>query len=88
MFRAVSLLRNLSLHGKVCLRDDIHAAFVYVIHLLPLSIIAWDTSSRINTRLSLIGWIRTFRGPRQPSVASIMQNLTYLINYHQITRSI
>ena len=35
-FRIVWLLRNLSLGGKLCLRDDKNSAFVSVHHPLPL----------------------------------------------------
>ena len=38
-FRAVWLLHNLTLDGKLCLCDDKNAAFVYLHHLLP-----WEAS--------------------------------------------
>ena len=56
-FRIVLLLRNLSLDGKLCLRDDKNTAFVKVHNPLPLqaSIENVILRGRISRKLFLIG---------------------------------
>ena len=55
MFRVVFLLRNLSLGGKLCLRDDKNIAFVQVHHSLQASIENVILRARISRMLFLIG---------------------------------
>ena len=68
-FRIVWLLRNLSLAGKLCLRDDNITAFVH--HPLPLQASMENVRlrARISRKLFLIDRIRILWGPCQPSVA-------------------
>ena len=57
MFRIVWLLLNLSLGGKLCLRDDKNTAFVQVHHPLPLQANIENVTirARIGRKLFLIG---------------------------------
>ena len=56
-FHMVWLLRNLSLGGKLCLRDDKNTAFVQLHHPLPLQASLENVMlrARIRRKLFLIG---------------------------------
>ncbi len=63
-FRTVWLLRNFTLDGKLCFRDDENAAFVQLCHPLPwqASIKNFTLCARISRKLFLIGWIHSLWG--------------------------
>ena len=81
---SIWLLGNLSLDGKLCLRDDRNAAFdTFTISRRCHK--AW-TTSRVGARLSVIGCFPTLWGPSQPSVALEIQSKIQLDQFTTTTR--
>ncbi len=90
MFRIVWLLRNLSLGGKLCLRDDKNTAFVH--HPLPLQVsFEKRHASRAHKQEAVSDWLNPHSLGTMSAfgcIAHLAYSLTCLINYQDITRSI